>query len=109
MQLFAASDVLLHPSLYDPFPVAVLEAMAAGLVVLGSDVCGFVRDRINHGENGMIHHAGDVEELAKQLAFVLNNCQSTSAMGTKARATAEAWPVSRGVDTITSLLDRASA
>jgi glycosyltransferase involved in cell wall biosynthesis len=106
-KLFAESHILLHPSLYDPFPVAVLEAMAAGLVVLGSDACGSVRDRINNGVNGMIHHAGDVEELAKQIAFVLSHPESVTAMSARACETAEQWPVSRGVSIIDSLLDEA--
>ena len=39
--LYRGADVLLHPSpLEDPYPNAVLDAMAAGLVTLVSDACG---------------------------------------------------------------------
>ena len=104
-RLFATSHALIHPSFYDPFPVAVLEAMAAGLAVMGSDGCGSVIDRIRHGENGLIHRAGDVEELGGQIAQILQDPRSLRTMGDEARRTAEDWPVSRGVVTIKSLLD----
>ena len=41
-----------------PVGVAVLEAMAAGAVVLGTNAAGAVRDRIRHGRNGLIPSGG---------------------------------------------------
>ena len=42
MALLDATDVLLHPSLYDAFPTAVLEAMAASVPVVATAVGGIV-------------------------------------------------------------------
>ncbi len=103
VHLLASSHALIHPSLSDPFPVAVLEAMAAGLVVLGSDGCGSVVDRIRHGENGFIHRAGDVQDLAAHISHLIQSPSSLRMLGIRARQTAEAWPVSRGVALIKSL------
>jgi len=102
--LYLTTDILIQPSRIDPFPVAVLEAMAAGMVVLGSDSCGSVRDRIRHGENGFAHSTGDVDELAAQIGHLLAHPEIVTDIGLKARQTAEDWPVSRGVQIVKSVL-----
>lgn len=102
---YQRSHVLLHPSpVHDPFPNAILEGMAAGLVVFASDACGAALDRIQHGVNGFLHRAGDVEELAAQLLSVLREPGTLIELGRRARATAEEWPVERGIATIRQLL-----
>ena len=50
---YHSGHILLHPSQYEPYGVAVLEAMASGLLVIGSDMTMAVRDRISHMENGL--------------------------------------------------------
>jgi glycosyltransferase involved in cell wall biosynthesis len=95
------ADALIHPSpVHDPFPNAVLEGMAASLVVFGSDCSGSVIDRIEHQVNGYIHSGGDVESLASQIIELLNHPQIVVEVGQKARLTSEQWPVSKGVETI---------
>ena len=102
--LMRSADALIHPSpVPDPFPNAVLEGMAAGMVVFGSDVSGSALDRIDHGDNGFIHRAGDVEDLAAQLAALLRDPGLCARMGPKASARAAEWPLERGVSTIRSL------
>ena len=39
-RMLQRAQILLHPAIYDPFPVIILEAMANGVVVLGSDASG---------------------------------------------------------------------
>jgi glycosyltransferase involved in cell wall biosynthesis len=96
--LFRSSDALIHPSpVHEPYGVAVIEAMAAGLVVFASDVTCAATDRITHGENGFIHHAGDVSGLAQQLTAFLRNPASAAEIGRRARITAEQWPIERAV------------
>ncbi len=47
--------------------------------------------------NGLVHRAGDAEEVAAHLATLRMDAPAAAAMGRAARATAEAWPVERGV------------
>ncbi len=108
--LYQQSHVLLHPSLvHDPFPNAILEGMAAGLCVFASDACGAALDRIEHGINGFVHRAGDAEELAAQLLSVLREPARLLEIGRRARATAEEWPVERGLATVKRLLASCAA
>ena len=96
--LLARSHVLVHPAENDPFPVVVLQAMAAGVVVMGSDTAGSVVDRIQHGVNGFIHRTGDADSLARQLVDLVEHRAQLPEISAAARRTAEEFPVTRGVE-----------
>jgi hypothetical protein len=78
--------------------------MAAGAVVFASSMTFAGHDRIDHGVNGFIHQAGDYEELASQLAVVIQNPELGELVSARAAETARAWPVSKGVETISRLV-----
>jgi glycosyltransferase involved in cell wall biosynthesis len=100
------ADLLIHPSpVHEPFGVAVIEAMAAGLGVLASDVTCAALDRVVRGVTGFIHRAGDVRELSDQILDTLENREKIGAMGAAARREAEAWPIDRGVEDIRRVLN----
>lgn len=101
---YAAADVLLHPARVDPFPVAVLEAMAASLPILGSAAAGSVRDRVTDGVNGFIHAPGDPQALSRHIELLFRQPSRVTQLGHEARRTAEAWPVSRGVELVKSVV-----
>ena len=103
--LIRECDLFLHPAAVEPYGMAVIEAMAAGAVVLGSQATGAVRDRIRHGENGLVHPTGDAEALADQLAALAGDREGIRALGAAAAATAREWPLARGVRIIRRLLD----
>jgi len=103
-QLFYAADAFIQPSEFEPFGVAVLEAMSWGLPVLASDRTMAALDRVKPGESGFIHHVGNFEELAHHLKYLLEDRSRIDRMGAKARLAAEQWPVSRCVQTILDLL-----
>lgn len=103
--LYCSAHGPIHPSpSHDPYGNAVLEGMAAGLVILGSDVSGAVRDRVDHGVNGFIHRAGDADGLAQQIEFLLKNPERVVEMGHLARVTAEKWPIRRALETVRGII-----
>jgi glycosyltransferase involved in cell wall biosynthesis len=62
-QVFADMDVLVVPSVwYENTPFVVLEAFAAGVPVIASDLGG-LSEIIHHGENGLLFVAGNVGSL----------------------------------------------
>ncbi|MFN2509386.1 MAG: glycosyltransferase family 4 protein [Chthoniobacterales bacterium] len=106
---YRSGDIFLHPSQFDPFPNAVLEAMASGLPIIGSDAAGSVVDRVVHGHNGFIHRCNNLEDLTAQLTCAMTNPAALAGMGREARATAETWPASKAVATLREIALPASA
>jgi len=84
---YGAADAFVLPTLYDPFPNAVLEAMASGLPALISNKCGAV-DIVKHETNGWICDALDIGSIARGLELLCSPGQR-SAMGEAARTTVE--------------------
>jgi glycosyltransferase involved in cell wall biosynthesis len=52
-KLYAQADIFVFPTQADCFPIAILEAMAAGLPVITTDV-GALREQVEHEINGLI-------------------------------------------------------
>jgi glycosyltransferase involved in cell wall biosynthesis len=69
--LYSAADVLVLPSVYEPFAVVVNEAMCCGCPVIVSDQVGAARDLVAPVNPEFIFPAGDMQALAKvlRLAF----------------------------------------
>jgi glycosyltransferase involved in cell wall biosynthesis len=104
-EFYLEAHALIHPSrTHDSYPNAVLEGMAAGLLIFGSDVSGSVVDRIENGVSGFIHQAGNVDQLAKQIIAYLSHPDRFADMGMIARSKSEEWPIDYGVNTIKSIL-----
>jgi glycosyltransferase involved in cell wall biosynthesis len=65
--IYRRHDALLHTSEEpEPFSFTVLEAMAAGLPVIGT-VLGGTRELLRHGENAFTFTPGNVYELAQRI------------------------------------------
>ncbi|HUP41708.1 MAG TPA: glycosyltransferase family 4 protein [Thermoanaerobaculia bacterium] len=64
--LYAAADLFCLPSLYEGFPLAILEAMAAGLPVVATAVAG-VPEAVEHGVTGLLVPPEDAAALARAL------------------------------------------
>ncbi|MGG7566988.1 glycosyltransferase family 4 protein [Rhodovulum sp. DZ06] len=80
-----AADLLILPSFAEGVPVTLMEAMASGLPVIGSRVAGEA-ELIDHGENGFLVHAGDVEGYGEAMATLLGDADLRARMGASGRA-----------------------
>lgn len=98
------SNVFIHfvPEL-DPFPVAVLEAMATGLPIIGSNKAGSVVERVKHGKSGFVIDSEDYEGLVQGIMSFINQPDLVEEMSIEARRTAEEWPVERAETIIKSI------
>ena len=98
------ASAFIHTARWEPFGVSVLEAMAAGLPVLGSDQTMAVLDRVENNVSGFIHRTGNIEQLADHIIQVFANTEGAVRMGLAARRKAEEWPPERGVQIIKSII-----
>jgi len=63
-------DIFVIPSLSEAFSNALLEAMASGCAVIGSDVGG-TPELIHHGRTGLLFKLGDSADLAEKLRCMI--------------------------------------
>lgn len=68
---FAAATIFIFPSFREGLSVALMEAMAAGLPVVASDIRGN-RDLIVHGKGGLLVEPHDVAGFAWAISELLN-------------------------------------
>jgi len=72
IDLYLSADVLVVPSLYEPFGMVALEGMAAGLPVIVSSVGG-LRQIVEHDKTGVWVYPGDINSIAWGIDYVLSN------------------------------------
>ncbi|MDR3432841.1 MAG: glycosyltransferase family 4 protein [Rouxiella aceris] len=83
LAFYQMADALLLPTLYDPFPNVILEAMACGLPVITTPTCGGA-EFITQGVNGYVCDALDIAAL-QQAVMALPHQALGSPQGEKAR------------------------
>ena len=88
--LLAAADLFVLPSLWEGLPMALIEAMAAGLPVVATDVSG-TRGVMLHGETGLLVPPGDAAALAQAIAALLAEPERAARMGAAGRLRVERY------------------
>lgn len=66
MPYYGASDAFVFPTLYDPFPNVIIEAMATGLPIITSTKCG-AAEIIDQGKDGFVCDALDIKSISKYM------------------------------------------
>ncbi|HEX4945525.1 MAG TPA: glycosyltransferase family 4 protein, partial [Blastocatellia bacterium] len=79
-QYFRRADLFVLPSYGEGMPMSVLEAMAAGLPVITTNVGG-IPELITHEVEGFLLVPGDVEALAERIVQLVNDAQLRARMG----------------------------
>lgn len=85
--LRGAADIFCFPSLWEGMPLALLEAMAAGLPVVAYAIDG-VADLAQEGREGFLCAPGRTEDFAGAVARLLAEPALRSVMGAASRETA---------------------
>src|SRR5204863_10123545 len=84
-QLLPAADILAQSSHTEGLPNVVLEACAAAIPVVATDVGG-TREVIDDGVSGFLVPAGNPSALAGRLASLVNSSELRHQMGERGRA-----------------------
>ena len=71
-QLYRCADVAVFPSLYEPFGIVALEAMAAGVPVVSSDAGG-LKEVVTHDQTGTLAYSADPASLAWAVLRVIQD------------------------------------
>lgn len=93
---YAAADICVHPSFYDPSALVVMEAMASGLPVITTTYCG-TSEIIEDGKEGyVVGNPNNISELADRI-LRLKDDDRRNFMGGQARRRAEEFSYARNM------------
>jgi len=102
---YESIDVLLHPAIFDPFPLVVIESLCWGKPVIGTKTSGSVEQKVIDGVSGYVIAPDSIEEIVDAILKVSVAGEDWLEPARKqARLTAEEWPYSRLVSIVRTQL-----
>jgi glycosyltransferase involved in cell wall biosynthesis len=84
--LYAAHDIFVFPSLMEGMPLTLLEAMAAGMPVATTNICGMA-DVVEREANGLLVPPADGKGLARAIERLCNSAVLRKHLGQGAQQT----------------------
>ncbi len=90
--ILAISDLFILPSEYESFGLVALEAMAAGVPVVSTNVGGLPEINID-GVTGFLSNVGDVDDMSKKIIAVFSNETAFDEMKKNALAQAKKFDI----------------
>lgn len=86
---YAASDIFVFPSTYEPFGLVITEAMATGIPAITSDLAG-AAELITNGYDGLLlSDPENVNDIVEKINMLIEDENLRKQMGKNARKTAE--------------------
>ena len=85
---YASGDIFLFPSTTETFGNVTVEAMASGLAVIAYDYAA-AAEYIEHGRSGLVAEIDDAAGFIALAAGLAGDSQRITALGRRARTTAE--------------------
>lgn len=86
--LFNTAAIAVFPSIYEPFGIVALEAMAAGTPVVVTDTGG-LGEVVHHGRNGLKAFSNSPDSLADNIIWMLTHPEQAQEMKRQAWAEVE--------------------
>src|SRR5690606_14693635 len=86
---FRRAALLVLPSYQETTPMVIQQAMAAGVPVIATRICG-IPGQIEHGESGFLFEPGDVQALVRYAEKIIADDALRRRMGEAARGRASA-------------------
>jgi glycosyltransferase involved in cell wall biosynthesis len=88
LALYHQADIFVMPTYSEPFGWVFIEAMAAGLPIIATDL-NAIPEMVTPGETGLLVQPGDRLALARSLQMLIEHPDLRRSMGMKARQVAE--------------------
>jgi glycosyltransferase involved in cell wall biosynthesis len=107
-ELLQAADIAVLPSLKEGFSNALIEAMAAGLPVIATDVGGNA-EAIEHGRSGLIVPPRDERALLGAVLQLVDDPMARETIGRRAAERARDFSLDKMVEEVESLYLRLAA
>jgi glycosyltransferase involved in cell wall biosynthesis len=105
LEMISAASVLVLPSRCEGMGRVLIEAMSAGIPVIGSDVGG-IPHIVRDGVNGFVFPSEDVDALEDRLRRLLSDQELRDTMGKRGRKMAEQeFSESRYVEQFTAMVE----
>jgi glycosyltransferase involved in cell wall biosynthesis len=89
-EIMAQIDILAHPTASESFGRIIVEAMAAGLPVVGI-AAGGVGEIVRHEETGLLARPGDADTMARYIAALARDPELRSRYGAAGRQRAQQY------------------
>jgi glycosyltransferase involved in cell wall biosynthesis len=105
---YAAADVFVLGSRFEPFGVALREAVVAGLPVICSTAVGAAADLAHEGANALLVAPGDLGALAHALLRLCRDPALRQQMGAQSRRIAEQHPLRADVEAFAAAIRKAA-
>lgn len=106
--IYAAADIFILPTIYDPFSNACLEAIACGLPVITTRANGF-SEIIEHGVHGsIVDQPNDLAGLRDAIQFWSDNERRAAARSTNSAHVAQ-FDIAKNVANTLAILSHAAA
>jgi glycosyltransferase involved in cell wall biosynthesis len=103
-ELYAEADIFVLPTQADCYPNVIIEAMAAGLPIITTDV-GAIREQVANGVNGLLLPTSDVSALVTALKVLIDDPLKRRAMSIASQQlAAERFDGRRNYNRILSLM-----
>jgi glycosyltransferase involved in cell wall biosynthesis len=105
-RFLAAADIFVLPSALETWGLVLNEAMCFSLPVVVTDRVGAGGDLVKPDRNGFLYPVGDVDQLAKHLALLVENPALRKKMGDESLQIIQKWSYREGLEAIAEVLHR---
>jgi UDP-glucose:(heptosyl)LPS alpha-1,3-glucosyltransferase len=103
LRVYAAADIFILPTIYDPFSNACLEALACGLPVITTRSNGFSEIIGNRVHGSIIDHAGDLLALRDAIRLWSDPSRRAAARSTNSQLAAQ-FDISQNINETLAIL-----
>lgn len=102
----ARAGVFVIPSRFDPWPLALVEAAAAGLPIICTDACGSAVENVRPFHNGFVVPVDSVRALCDAMVAMHERERELPEWGRRSHEFASAYSVERWADRWCAVFDR---